>query len=137
MAEQQELIPVYKTDLVGKVAELFAEGHRLVQIGCTTLSDGYEMTYSFDRDYRLTNLRVMVKPDDEVPSITAVYGNAFLYENEIHDLFGVPIRHINVDYGGTLYRTSIPAPFGMGNVKLPEPPKQKPPVTEKGKSNGP
>lgn len=126
MGELQEIVPVDKSDLVGKVAEFFAEGYRLVQIGCSTLPDCYEITYSFDRDYRFTNLRLTVKPDEKVPSITAVYGNAFLYENEVHDLFGVPITHMNVDYGGTLYRTTIPAPFSIDNVKFPEPPKAKP-----------
>ena len=51
--------------------------------------------------------------------------NAFLYENEIHDLFGVVVKNINIDYGGTLYRTAIKTPFSVQNVKLPEPPKQK------------
>ncbi|HJV36593.1 NADH-quinone oxidoreductase subunit C [Geomonas sp.] len=125
MSETQEIIPVAKCDLVGMVAELFAEGYRLVQIGCSTLSGGYELTYSFDRDYRFTNLRFSVAPDEQVPSISAIYPGAFLYENEIHDLFGVEIMHIAVDYRGTLYRTALATPFSVDNVKLPEPPKPK------------
>ena len=62
-----------------------------------------------------------------MPSISVIYPNAFLYENEIHDLFGMPITHISVDYRGTLYRTALAAPFGVANVKLPEPPKAKAP----------
>ena len=85
----------------------------------------YELTYSFDREYRFTNLRITVTPDETVPSISVIYPNAFLYENEIHDLFGVPITHIAVDYRGTLYRTALGTPFSVENVKLPEPPKQK------------
>jgi ech hydrogenase subunit D len=54
-----------------------------------------------------------------------IYPNAFLYENEIHDLFGVSIKDIALDYHGTLYRTSIKTPFSIGNVKFPEPPKPK------------
>ena len=38
---------------------------------------------------------------------------AFLYENEIHDLFGVVITHISIDYQGTLYRTAISTPFSV------------------------
>lgn len=125
MSEAQEIIPIAKHDLVGIVAELFAEGHRLVQIGCTTLADAYELNYSFDREYRFRNLRVTVAPGEEVPSISVIYPGAYLYENEIHDLFGVVIRNISVDYRGTLYRTAIKAPFSIDNVKLPEPPKQK------------
>jgi ech hydrogenase subunit D len=62
-----------------------------------------------------------------------IYQNAFLYENEIHDLFGVVVTNISIDYHGTLYRTSIKAPFSVDNVKLPEPPKQKTEVAAKQK----
>ena len=128
MSEPQEIVPVEKSDLVGLVAELFAEGYRLVQVGCSTLPDAYELTYSFDREYRFRNLRFSVAPGEEVPSISVIYPGAFLYENEIHDLFGVVITHIAVDYRGTLYRTVLNAPFSIGNVKLPEPPKRKMPA---------
>src|SRR5512138_1591005 len=125
MSEPQEIVPVEKCDLVGIVAELFAEGYRLVQVGCTTLPGAYELTYSFDREYRFRNLRFTVTQDEEVPSISVIYPGAFLYENEIHDLFGVPITHIAVDYRGTLYRTALSTPFSIDNVKQPEPPKMK------------
>src|SRR5512139_3000842 len=111
MIEDQEMVSVDKKELVGAVAGLRAMGYRLVQIGCTTGADNYEMNYSFDRDYRFKNLRFTVKTGEEVPSISALYWNAFLYENEIHDLFGIPITNIVIDYRGTLYRTRIPTPF--------------------------
>jgi ech hydrogenase subunit D len=107
------------------VAHLFAEGHRLVQISCTTLESGYELNYSFDKDYRFRNLRMTVAPDEKVPSISVIFPNAFLYENEIHDLFGLVVKDIAIDYGGSLYRTAIKTPFSIGNVKFTEPPKPK------------
>ena len=125
MSEPQEMVLLGKNELVGEVARLFAEGYRLVQIGCTTLPSAYEINYSFDKENRFKNLRILVATGEEVPSISVIYPNAFLYENEIHDLFGVVIRNINIDYRGTLYRTSIRTPFSMENVKFPEPPKQK------------
>jgi ech hydrogenase subunit D len=125
MSEPQEIIRIGKNELVGIVVQLCAEGYRLVQVGCSTLEAAYELNYSFDKDNRFKNLRVTVVPDDEVPSISMIYQNAFLYENEIHDLFGVVVTNISIDYHGTLYRTSIKAPFSVDNVKLPEPPKQK------------
>jgi ech hydrogenase subunit D len=143
MGELQEITPVEKCDLVGVVAELFADGYRLVQVGCTTLPTAYELTYSFDREYRFRNLRITVTPDEKVPSISVIYPNAFLYENEIHDLFGVAITHIAVDYRGTLYRTALAAPFSIDNVKQPEPPKKKEPTpavkteTAKGEAEAP
>ncbi len=113
MVEEQEMVNIDKKELVGAAAELDATGYRLVQICCTTLADSYEMNYSFDRDYLFKNLRFTVKPGEEVPSISRIYWNAFLYENEIHDLFGIPITNIVIDYRGTLYRTRIPTPFGL------------------------
>jgi ech hydrogenase subunit D len=123
MSEPQENTPIGKNDLVGMVAQFFAEGYRLVQIGCSTLPSAYELNYSFDKDYRFKNLRVTAAPGEEVPSISVIYPNAFLYENEIHDLFGVVIKNINIDYRGTLYRTAIKVPFSVENIKFSEPPK--------------
>jgi ech hydrogenase subunit D len=125
MSESQEINPIGKNDLMGLVAQFFAEGYRLVQIGCSTLEKAYELNYSFDRDYRFKNLRITVAPGEEVPSISVIYPNAFLYENEIHDLFGLVVKNISIDYHGTLYRTAIQTPFSVENVKLPEPPKPK------------
>ena len=115
------MVPIGKSGLVGAVAQLFAEGFRLVQIGCSTLENGYEINYSFDKDYRFKNLRVTRRAAEEFPSISAVYVNAFLYENEIHDLFGVVVKNINIDYGGTLYRTAIKTPFSVQNVSSRNP----------------
>jgi len=125
VSEPQENTPIGKNDLVGMVAQFFAEGYRLVQIGCTTLQSAYELNYSFDRDYRFKNLRMTVAPDEEVPSISVIYPNAFLYENEIHDLFGLLVKDIAIDYRGALYRTAIKTPFSVEHVKVPEPPKPK------------
>jgi ech hydrogenase subunit D len=125
MSEPQETVSIGKSELVGLVAQFFAEGYRLVQIGCSTLPNAYELNYSFDKDYRFKNLRITAAPGEEIPSISAVFQNAFLYENEIHDLFGVPIKNINIDYGGTLYRTTLKVPLSVDNVKHSEPPKQK------------
>ncbi len=113
MVEEQEMVTIDKKELVGAAAELRATGYRLVQISCTTLADNYEINYSFDRDYRFKNLRLTVKTDEEVPSISCIYWSAFLYENEIHDLFGIPVTNMVIDYRGTLYRTRVPSPFGL------------------------
>lgn len=128
MTEPQEITPIDKSDLVGIAAGLFSEGYRFVQVSCVTMESSYELTYSFDKGYRLKNLRTVVAPEEDVPSISVIFPNAFLYENEIHDLFGVPVRNMSVDYRGTLYRTSIKTPFSIGNVKIPVPPQPKPEV---------
>jgi ech hydrogenase subunit D len=127
MSEPQELILIGKNELVGIVAGLFAEGHRLVQISCTTLESSYELNYSFDKNYRFQNLRFTVTQDEEIQSISVIYPNAFLYENEIHDLFGLTIKNMTVDYHGTLYHTAIKTPYSIENCPVPVPPKPKEP----------
>jgi ech hydrogenase subunit D len=123
MTEPQEITSIEKDELVGVAAEMFAEGYRFVQVSCATLESAYELTYSFDKEYRLKNFRITAMPDEEIPSISVIYPNAFLYENEIHDLFGLVITNIAVDYRGTLYKTTIRTPFSIGSIKARVAPK--------------
>jgi ech hydrogenase subunit D len=118
MIEAQEMVTIERRDLMEMVVALRSSGYRLVQICSTTLADSYEMNYSFDKDRQFKNLRFTIPPGETVPSISLLYGNAFFYENEIHDLFGIAIENMNPDYHGTLYQVRTPAPFGL---KTPSP----------------
>lgn len=112
MSNEQKIIPIEPGDLVSRTTDYKNKGFRLVQISCTTLKDILELSYSFDKEYLLENLRISLpKGKEEVPSISGVYWNAFLYENEIHDLFGINISGINIDYKGKFYRTTVKTPF--------------------------
>jgi ech hydrogenase subunit D len=113
MIEQQDIILVDIQALTGRVKELFDTGYRLVQIGATKTTDAIEINYSFDKDYKFVNLRIVVpSAGTVVPSVSGIYWNAFFYENEIHDLFGVTIEGIAVDYKGKFYRIAVKTPFG-------------------------
>ncbi len=111
-----ETINIAPEDILKKVVDQKNEGARLVQICCTKTSV-YEMIYSFDLDYKFINLKCTFENPVELVSITGIYPGAFLYENEIHDLFGLVIKGINVDYHGTLYKTAVKFPFVSGNSK--------------------
>ena len=67
----------------------------------------------------------------EIPSVSGVYWNALFYENEIHDLFGLNIKGIVLDFKGTFYETKEKFAFASC------PPKVEPivRVKEKGKLN--
>jgi ech hydrogenase subunit D len=117
-AEEQPVIRVEQKDLLRKVEELRDEGCRLVQMHCTKVADdNYEINYSFDIDYQFKTLRLNITPETEIPSITGIYWAAFLYENEIHELFGVGIKGINVDFKGNLYKKKMKNPFAVSPVK--------------------
>ena len=60
-------------------------------------------TTCFDKDYHFENIRITITGDTEVPSISGMYWNSFIYENEMHDLFGIQVRGMNIDFKGTLY----------------------------------
>jgi ech hydrogenase subunit D len=113
MIENQELILLDEEGLLSKVYNFAAEGYRIVQIHCTRLDDGFEMNYSFDKDYKFINLRMVIEKDREISSISGIYWSAFLYENEIADLFGVKIKNMVIDYKGSFYQSSVKAPFAV------------------------
>jgi ech hydrogenase subunit D len=106
-----EVIPL--ESLLPRVKEMHSQNQRLVQICATRLPGSVELTYSFDLSSRLTNFRIQL-PETEarIPSITSIYWGAFLYENEIHDLFNVVVEGIAVDFQGHLYQTAVKFPFG-------------------------
>jgi ech hydrogenase subunit D len=112
-----------------KVRALRGQGQRLVQICATRLPDQVELTYSFDLNERLTNLRLLLPGvDTQLPSISSIYGCAILYENEIHDLFNVHVDGLTVDFKGNFYKTSVKFPFST-NMALPAKPKPAPAAT--------
>ena len=117
MMEPQQITPISVGDVVTKAEQAKKDGNRLVQIGCTKIEDNFEILYVFDKDYKLTNNRITVKQADEVPSISGVYFGAFVYENEIHDLYGIHVTGINIDFKGTFYKTAIKHPFSVTIVK--------------------
>jgi ech hydrogenase subunit D len=114
-----EKIEVITTDsLLEKVQAKRKQGCRLVQISATRLPTEVELTYSFDLNSNLSNLRLSLPSGEpHLPSISSIYGCAILYENEIHDLFEVHVDGLTVDFKGNLYKTATKFPFG--NVKVP------------------
>lgn len=111
MGEVQSYININPAELLSHASDFFTAGYRLVQIGCTQKGDRFELNYSFDKDYGFVNLRFDIPPDYEIPSISPICFSAFLYENEIQDLFGLKIKNIVIDYKGSFYRVRGKAPF--------------------------
>jgi ech hydrogenase subunit D len=116
----EQLIGIDKKDLTAKAAEMSKNGFRLVQIGCT-LTDSFEITYSFDKDYDLYNLRMTIpKTSPVIPSITESYLCAFTYENELQDLFGLTVTDMKLNFNGAFYQTAVKTPFNTGVPTNPE-----------------
>jgi ech hydrogenase subunit D len=121
-AEDQTFQTITVEALLETVGKLRKQGYRLVQIGATRLPEHVELTYSFDLESHLTNLRFQVLAEGaRLPSISSIYWCAFLYENEMHDLFNVQVDGMAVDFHGHLYETSVKFPFGSTKAPVAKP----------------
>lgn len=107
-----------------KVAAYRSDGWRLAVINATAVLPGPEyeegavdVSWSFERGGCLEHLRERLKPGEGVPSISPVYGSAFLYENELRELFGVGVTGLTVDFAGSLYRTAERVPFSPKAIR--------------------
>lgn len=107
----KNIIEISAEELLTTAMKKKREQYRLAQICSVYKEEKYELFYSFAKDYELVNYKVIVEEKQQVPSITTVYEAAFLYENEIKELFGVNIDFISLDYGNKLYRISKETPF--------------------------
>jgi ech hydrogenase subunit D len=117
MMEPQTIIPITVGEVVSKAEQAKKDGDRLVMISCTKIGETFEIIYTYDKNYQLHNYRITVRQDEEIPSISSVYWGAFVYENEIHDLYGIHVKGINIDFKGTFYKTTIKHPFSVTIVK--------------------
>ncbi len=108
-AQKTETIEI--SELFSRCAALRFSNWRLVQLGCTAIATGVEINYTFDKDYEFLNLRISLAPGQPVASIQSLYECAFIYENEIAELFDVTITDMAVDFKGQFYKTAVPAPF--------------------------
>jgi ech hydrogenase subunit D len=89
--------------LVAEVSRLKADGWRLVTCSSVEIdATNMEILYHFDKDLKLTNLRLSLPKGGTVPSISGVLFGAFLIENEIRDQFGVTFEGLVIDYQGRL-----------------------------------
>lgn len=99
------------SELLTEVKNLKADGYRLGQACATVVGDTIEIIYSFDKAHQLLNLKLVISNGEEVESITGDYWSAFIYENEMHDLFGVKFNHSALDYQGKFFKVAEPTPW--------------------------
>lgn len=114
MAQHFEDISI---DDILSVAEREHEAHsRFVQVLCINGEEGIDLVYSYqktaDQGYAVHNYCVHgVKPETHIPSVTKFYLVAFPFENEAHDLFGVQVDDIAIDFKGGFYKVAMDKPM--------------------------
>ncbi len=109
---------------LARVGEYHTNGWRLAIINATTVPPVdaaepgiFEISWGFAKDLEFETIREQVTTADEVPSVSDFFGAAFLYENEMRELFGLNVTGIGLDLGGQLYKTSVKIPFSHAAVK--------------------
>jgi len=107
----QNITTIPHENLLETVLKIKHEGYRLVQICATTIDAEYEITYSFALGYDFLSYRIMIAEDTEIMSISPVFSPAFLYENEMKDLFGIKVNLISLDYNGKFYNLDKKTPY--------------------------
>jgi len=122
MSPDQTIDTITVEALVERVRALRDRNYRIVQVGATRLPEDFELTYSFDLDGKLLSLRLLVPASAaRVPSISAIYGCAALYENELHDLFNLEVQGMTLDFKGNFYKTAVKFPFGATKPVVDKP----------------
>jgi len=111
MLDAQTTVEIRPEELKDKVRDMLWRKLRLSHITCTK-TEGFEITYCFDNgDYSLTKLRLNISDDTQIESVTDLYAYAFVYENEMKDLFGVKINNIALDFNGNFYKMAVKTPY--------------------------
>jgi NADPH-dependent glutamate synthase beta subunit-like oxidoreductase len=101
-------IKVTKADLISAIQKMMQANARFTTVTCIDRRDlpdssgqagQTELIYHFaDADNKLTNIRMLTKKGEVIPSISQVYLAATLIENEIHEEFGVEFTGTAIDF---------------------------------------
>lgn len=115
-------------ELLSHVQALKGVGARFVQMHAErSVDDGsYRLVYTFinvraaqkhiaqDGSYAIESLVVKgIDQYQEIPSISSYYPAVFPFENEVHDLFGLAITDMQIDFKGFFYQVSTAEPMSV------------------------
>ena len=115
-------------ELLSHVQALKGTGARFVQMHAERCVDdgSYRLVYTFinvraareqiaqDGSYAIENLVVEgIDQYQEIPSISSYYPAVFPFENEAHDLFGLAITDMQIDFKGFFYQVSTAEPMSV------------------------
>jgi hypothetical protein len=109
--DPQIFIDITLDELASKVEDYYTSGWRFCNICGSATDDGVELLYTFSKKEELENLRLVLPDGSKVPSISEKYFNAFVFENETHDLYGIEFTDMAIDFGGNFYVTSTEYPM--------------------------
>ena len=115
-------------ELLSHVQALKGVGARFVQMHAERCVDdgSYRLVYTFinvraaqeqiaqNGSYAIENLVAEgIDRYQEIPSISSYYPAVFPFENEVHDLFGLAITDMQIDFKGFFYQVSTAEPMSV------------------------
>lgn len=115
-------------ELLPHVQALKGAGAHFVQMHAERCVDdgSYRLVYTFinvraaqeqiarDGNYAIENLVVEgIDQYQEIPSISSYYPAVFPFENEAHDLFGLAVTDMQIDFKGFFYQVSTVEPMSV------------------------
>lgn len=108
----QDFIELPIGDILSEAKSRKSEGWRYVQILAVNNDNSVDVVYSYMKEGKLDNLVVHDVPRGaELPSISELYLESFVCENEIHDLFGISFKDLAIDFHGNFYKLSSKTPM--------------------------
>lgn len=96
----ENVTEVTKETLIDEVQKIKNDGYRFVTASCVDMGEQFMIYYHFDRENIMQHLKLLIKKDEELPSLSKVYLAGALVENEIKDFFGIKVSDLAIDYGG-------------------------------------
>ncbi|MEG0323644.1 MAG: NADH-quinone oxidoreductase subunit C, partial [Raoultibacter sp.] len=112
MSLQTEFLPLEVANVKQCASDLKEQGYRYVQMLAVNTDDGIDLQYAYMKGSDLKMYTITgIKKGTKIPSITDLFLEAFVFENEAHDLFGVEIEGIAIDFGGHFYQVAQSEPM--------------------------
>jgi hypothetical protein len=116
-------IPIDSRDILGIASEKLAADWRFLEVHANRpyKNDKVEIMWSFidDVTQKVESYEAFVDPGASVDSLSHLYPCAFMFENEMHDLYGIDVRNLSLDYQGSFYRLRIDSPMMDKDVDKP------------------
>ncbi len=98
--------------LVPTATEKHDQGWRCVQMLCCNTEQGIDLTYTYELEGTIENYRIRgVQKSTAIPSIQNLFLSVFPFENEAHDLFGVDVHDMALDFDGNFYKVAEKEPM--------------------------
>ncbi|MEE8715773.1 MAG: NADH-quinone oxidoreductase subunit C [Coriobacteriales bacterium] len=113
--QDTKFIQIDAQDILGIATAKRADDWRFLEVHANrpNKEGKVEIVWSFfdDRALQAVAYEAFVDPGSSVDSLSGIFPCAFMFENEMHDLYDITVRNISLDYHGNFYQVTCDAPM--------------------------